>query len=48
MRVRARKRSATIALVLAGSAGPGGRGSPVKQRDAYASIRDCVRDWTMR
>ena len=43
--MRARKRSAAITLVLAGSAGLGGCGSPVEQRDAYASQAACVRDW---
>jgi uncharacterized protein YgiB involved in biofilm formation len=42
---RARKRSAAITLVLAGSATLGGCGSPVEQQDAYASLQDCVRDW---
>ncbi|MBC7802793.1 MAG: hypothetical protein H7Y16_02865 [Candidatus Parcubacteria bacterium] len=46
MRVRVRKRSAAITLVLAGSAGLGGCGSPVEQRDAYASRQDCVKDWS--
>ena len=45
MRVRVRKRSAAITLVLAGSAGLGGCGSPVEQRDAYASLQSCVKDW---
>ena len=45
MRVRTRKRSAAITLVLAGSAGLGGCGSPVEQRDAYASLQSCVKDW---
>jgi len=45
MRSRTRKRSATITLVLAGSAALGGCGSPVEQRDAYASQAACVRDW---
>ena len=45
MRVRSRKRSAAITLVLAGSAGLGGCGSPVEQRDAYASLQSCVKDW---
>jgi len=43
--MRARKRSAAITLVLAGSAGLGGCGSPVEQRDAYASQAACVKDW---
>jgi hypothetical protein len=43
--MRARKRSAAITLVLAGSAGLGGCGSPVEQRDAYATQAACVRDW---
>ena len=46
MRVRARKRSAAITLVLAGSAGLGGCGSPVEQRDAYSSMQSCVKDWS--
>jgi hypothetical protein len=45
MRVRARKRSAAITLVLAGSAGLGGCGSPVEQRDAYSSLQNCLKDW---
>jgi hypothetical protein len=45
MRARTRKRSATITLVLAGSAALGGCGSPVEQRDAYASQAACVKDW---
>ena len=45
MRQRARKRSATISLVLAGSATVAGCGSPVEQRDAYATQAACVRDW---
>jgi hypothetical protein len=44
--MRARKRSAAITLVLAGSTTLGGCGSPVEQRDAYASVQDCVKDWT--
>ena len=46
MRVRVRKRSAAISLVLAGSATLAGCGSPVEQRDAYANVRDCMKDWT--
>ena len=46
MRSRARKRSAAITLVLAGGASLGGCGSPVEQRDAYASLNDCVKDWS--
>jgi len=46
MRVRTRKRSAAITLVLAGSAGLAGCGSPVEQRDAYSSLQSCVKDWT--
>ncbi len=46
MRARGRKRSAAITLVLAGSAALGGCGSPVEQRDAYASAQDCLKDWT--
>ena len=45
MLVRVRKRSAAIPLVLAGSATLGGCGSPVEQRDAYASMQSCVKDW---
>jgi hypothetical protein len=45
MRSRTRKRSATITLVLAGSAALGGCGSPVEQRDAYATQAACVKDW---
>lgn len=40
-----RKRSAAITLVLAGSASLAGCGSPVEQRDAYASKQDCLKDW---
>jgi len=43
--MRARKRSAAITLVLAGSATLGGCGSPVEQRDAYMTKAACVRDW---
>lgn len=43
--MRARKRSAAITLVLAGSASLSGCGSPVEQRDAYATQAACVRDW---
>jgi hypothetical protein len=43
---RVRKRSATISLVLAGSATLGGCGSPVEQQDAYASQSACLRDWS--
>ena len=46
MRERGRKRSAAITLVLAGSATLAGCGSPVEQRDAYASLQDCVKDWS--
>lgn len=46
MHDRMRKRSAAITLVLAGSAALGGCGSPVEQRDAYASRQDCVKDWS--
>jgi hypothetical protein len=45
MRARARKRSAAITLVLAGSTTLAGCGSPVEQRDAYASRQDCLSDW---
>jgi len=44
--MRARKRSATITLVLAGSATLAGCGSPVEQRDAYSSQQDCLKDWS--
>ena len=40
-----RKRSTAITLVLAGSATLAGCSSPVEQRDAYASLADCVKDW---
>ena len=43
---RVRKRSAAVTLVLAGSATLSGCGSPVEQRDAYASQAACVRDWS--
>ena len=46
MRGRGRKRSATITLVLAGSATLGGCGSPVEQRDAYSSMQACAKDWS--
>ena len=39
-----RKRSAAITLVLAGSALAGCSG-PVEQRDAYASLDACAKDW---
>ncbi len=42
---RRRKRSTTISLVLAGSATLAGCGAPVEQRDAYASLGDCRKDW---
>lgn len=42
---RARKRSAAITLVLAGSATLVGCGSPVEQRDAYSDLQSCVKDW---
>jgi hypothetical protein len=45
MGTRLRKRSAAITLVLAGSAGLGGCGSPVEQRDTYASRMACLNDW---
>jgi hypothetical protein len=45
MRNRGRKRSATITLVLAGSASLAGCGSPVEQRDAYSSQAACLKDW---
>src|SRR5262245_53887247 len=43
--MRARKRSATITLVLAGSATLVGCGKPIEQRDAYASQQACLKDW---
>ena len=46
MRGRIRKRSAAITLVLAGGATLSGCGSPVEQRDAYANVNDCVKDWS--
>lgn len=46
MRRQGRKRSAAITLVLAGSASLAGCGSPIEQRDAYASRQDCIKDWT--
>jgi hypothetical protein len=46
MRRPGRKRSAAITLVLAGSASLGGCGSPAEQRDAYANLQDCVKDWS--
>lgn len=45
MQQRMRKRSRAITLVLAGSAALAGCESPVEQRDAYASLADCTRDW---
>ena len=39
----ARKRSAAITLVLAGTLS--GCGEPTPQRDVYASAADCQRDW---
>jgi len=42
---RARKRSAAITLVLAGSAALAGCGSPIEQRDAYSDLQSCVKDW---
>ncbi|MBI2748710.1 MAG: hypothetical protein HYX43_05030 [Burkholderiales bacterium] len=45
MRHRTRKRSRAVTLVLAGSATLAGCGAPVEQRDAYASLADCVKDW---
>jgi hypothetical protein len=45
MGARHRKRSAAITLVLAGSASLAGCGSPVEQRDAYASRMACLNDW---
>ncbi len=46
MRGRVRKRSAAITLVLTGGASLAGCGSPVEQRDAYANVNDCVKDWS--
>lgn len=43
MEIRARKRSAAVTLVLAGSLS--GCGEPVPQQDAYRSLADCTRDW---
>lgn len=43
---RVRKRSTAVTLVLAGSTTLGGCGSPVEQRDAYATQAACVRDWS--
>jgi len=40
-----RRRSAAITLVLAGSATLAGCDAPVEQRDAYANLGDCVKDW---
>jgi len=40
-----RRRSSAITLVLAGSATLVGCDAPVEQRDAYASVADCVKDW---
>lgn len=45
MRHRTRKRSRAITLVLAGSAALAGCEAPLEQRDAYASLADCTRDW---
>jgi len=45
MRHRTRKRSRAITLVLAGSAALAGCDAPLEQRDAYASLADCTRDW---
>ena len=42
--LKQRKRSAAITLVLAGSTLAGCSG-PAEQRDAYASLNDCVKDW---
>jgi hypothetical protein len=43
---RARKRSAAINLVLAGTTATlVGCGSPVEQRDAYSDLQSCVKDW---
>ena len=46
MRGRARKRSAAITLVLAGSAVLSGCGKPAEQRDAYSNLQSCVKDWS--
>jgi len=40
-----RKRSATITLVLAGSAALSGCGEPDAQRDVYTKLEDCAKDW---
>jgi uncharacterized protein YgiB involved in biofilm formation len=45
MHHRARKRSRTITLVLAGSAALAGCEAPLEQRDAYQSLADCTKDW---
>lgn len=45
-KVRTRKRSTAITLVLAGSAALSGCSDPLEQRDAYASLQDCARDWS--
>jgi uncharacterized protein YgiB involved in biofilm formation len=42
---RTLKRSRAITLVLAGSAVLAGCDTPVEQRDAYASLADCTKDW---
>jgi hypothetical protein len=43
---RARKRSAAVNLVLAGTTATlVGCGSPVEQRDAYSDLQSCVKDW---
>ena len=39
----ARRRSAAISLVLAGAVS--GCGEPQPQRDVYASLADCTKDW---
>lgn len=41
----ARKRSAAITLVLAGSAVLSGCSEPAAQRDVYTKLDDCARDW---
>jgi hypothetical protein len=46
VRRQVKKRSAAITLVLAGSASLAGCGSPLEQRDAYASRQDCLKDWS--
>lgn len=46
MGAKGRKRSVAITLVLAGGAVLSGCSDPLEQRDAYASLQDCTRDWS--